>query len=195
MCIINKVGASVGIHCSKRLNVVHLLIRVLKERKLSKDNIHNHNNCAFLHGLLLWMLYKTLKGTYHGGLSLIQDLRRWRREEDRPSTEKRRVTLKGGKNARREGRDEVQHCGKTRRGNWAISEVKKKKKWLHGCSHSVHSVIDLIFVGVQAFSGVQIVAEVLHYLLHGPQFSGVRRGPSQQRSLNKGKRKNITRDI
>ena len=49
--------------------------------------------------------------------------------------------------------------------------------------HWVCSVIDLVFVGVQGFGGVQVVAEVLHRLLHVLQLPGVRCGPSHQRSL------------
>lgn len=54
-----------------------------------------------------------------------------------------------------------------------ISEVKRS----HRCGHSVCSIIDLVFVGVQAFGSVQVVAEVLGRFLHCFQLTRVRRGP------------------
>lgn len=56
----------------------------------------------------------------------------------------------------------------------------------HRCGHSVCSVIDLVFVGVQAFGGVQVVAEVLGCFLHCFQLAGVGSGPSEERPLWEG---------
>lgn len=43
-----------------------------------------------------------------------------------------------------------------------ISELKQS----HRCSHSVHSIIDLIFVGIQAFGSIQVLTDGLSHLLH-----------------------------
>lgn len=56
----------------------------------------------------------------------------------------------------------------------------------HRCGHSVCSVIDLVFVGVQAFGGVQVVAEALGCFLHCFQLAGVRSGPSKECPLCEG---------
>lgn len=53
----------------------------------------------------------------------------------------------------------------------------------HRCGHSVCSVIDLVFVGVQAFGSVQVVTEVLGCFLHCFQLTGVRSGPSKESPL------------
>lgn len=66
--------------------------------------------------------------------------------------------------------------GETQEGEKNTSEVNKRS---HGCGHSVHSFIDLVFVGVQAFGSVHVVAEVLGRFLHGLQLAGVRRGPAK----------------
>lgn len=60
-----------------------------------------------------------------------------------------------------------------------IREVKTcEVRRSHRCGHSVCSVIDLVFVGVQVFGSVQVVAEVLGCFLHCFQLAGVRSGPS-----------------
>lgn len=53
----------------------------------------------------------------------------------------------------------------------------------HRCGHSVCSVIDLVFVGVQAFGGVQVVAEALRCFLHRFQLARVRGGPPEECAL------------
>lgn len=70
-------------------------------------------------------------------------------------------------------------------------KIQEVKTWevrrSHRCGHSVCSVIDLVFVGVQAFGSVQVVTEVLGGFLHRFQLTGVRSGPSKERPLCEGK--------
>lgn len=64
-----------------------------------------------------------------------------------------------------------------------ISELKRS----HRCGgHSLHSIIDLVFVGIQAFGSVHVLSDALGHLLHVLELAGVRSGPSQQRSLRNG---------
>lgn len=68
-----------------------------------------------------------------------------------------------------------------------IREVKTcEVRRSHRCGHSVCSVIDLVFVGVQAFGGVQVIAEVLGCFLHCFQLARVRSGPSKECPLCEG---------
>lgn len=84
---------------------------------------------------------------------------------------------------KRRGNDKV--CAGRHR---EIQEVKTcEVRRSHRCGHSVCSVIDLVFVGVQAFGSVQVVTEVLGCFLHCFQLAGVRSGPSKECPLCEGK--------
>lgn len=67
-----------------------------------------------------------------------------------------------------------------------ISELKRSHR--RG-GHSVHSVIDLVFVGIQAFGGVHVLPDALGHLLHVLQLAGVWSGPPQQCSLRNRNKK------
>lgn len=70
-----------------------------------------------------------------------------------------------------------------------IREVKTcEVRRSHRCGHSVCSVIDLVFVGVQAFGSIQVVTKVLGCFLHRSQLTGVRSGPSKECPLCEGSR-------
>lgn len=45
-------------------------------------------------------------------------------------------------------------------------EVKSGGEILHRSGHSVNGVIDLVFVGIQSFSSIHVVPQILHCLFH-----------------------------
>lgn len=45
-------------------------------------------------------------------------------------------------------------------------EVKSGGEILHRSGHSVNGVIDLVFVGIQSFSSIHVIPQILHCLFH-----------------------------